>query len=1183
MTEIPAAEMVHLHVHTQYSLLDGAIRINDLLEKCKEFGMEAVAVTDHGAMHGALEFYVKAKKAGIKPIIGCEFYIAPQDRKKHQGAKSSSDAAFHIVLLAMDKVGYRNLMKLASIAQLEGFYYKPRIDKETLIAHNQGLIALTACLHGGIPHLILHGNMDAARRETKALHKIFGDRLYFELQDNGIKEQKKVNKGLVKLSKEFDIPLVATNDCHYLNRDQAFAHEVLLCIQTGRTINDQERFKFSTDELYFKSPTEMQKRFSKFPEALAESVKIAERCNLELEFGQHHFPNFTVPEGDTLDSLFERLSREGLEERLAGLREKEELSPELEKTYRERLDHEIKVIQEMEFPGYFLIVADFINWAKDHRVPVGPGRGSGAGSLAAYCLRITEIDPIPYGLIFERFLNIERKSLPDFDIDFCQERRNEVFQYVQEKYGGPQHVAQICTFGSMKARAVIRDVGRGLDMPFGEVDRIAKLIPDQLNITIKDAIEQEPRLKDLNNRDEQVTQLLSVSQVLEGLSRHMSTHAAGVVISPEPMEEYLPLCRGPKGETLTQYDMKYTEMTGLIKFDFLGLKTLTVIDRALKLIEADLGNPLDIDKIPLDDPKTYDLLCKGDALGVFQLESSGMRALLTNMKPEVFTDLIALVALYRPGPMESGMVGTFVDTKHGKKPASYPLPQLKPVLEETYGVIVYQEQVMKIANILANYSLGDADILRRAMGKKIPEVMEKEREKFMTGTEENNIPTDKAVYIFDLMAKFAGYGFNKSHSAAYALIAYQTAYLKAHYPAQFMAALLSCDMNNTDKVVIYISECRDNEIEVLPPDINESDKDFTVVEDRIRFGMAAVKNVGEAALDSIIEERNSEGPFKSLEDFCCRVDLRRVNRRVLESLIKAGAFDSLGEKRSQILAILDQALEQGQAVQRDRLSGQISLFAVMGTENSEQHSKLELPDIPEWPDQEKLAFEKETVGFYLTGHPLDDYREDILAVTDTNLTEKKEWNEGQALRVGGLIRDMKIKKTKKGNQMGIITLEDISGTTEVVIFPDLYSQCSEILASETPIVIEGTVKKDERGDNIIANGVDTLAVAREKYTAGARIMLQSDRVSRQNLEALKKVFYRYHGSCPLSLTLHFAGRGEVDIEVQEGFTIKPCQEFTTEVNKTMGYKVLSYDQKPVNLNQQRKRNGAWKNRSAPAV
>jgi DNA polymerase-3 subunit alpha len=1182
MSETSAADYVHLHVHTQYSLLDGAIRINDLLEKCKEFGMESVAVTDHGAMHGALEFYVKAKKAGIKPIIGCEFYIAPQDRKKHTGAKSSSDAAFHIVLLAMNLTGYKNLMKLASIAQLEGFYYKPRIDKETLIANNEGLIALTACLHGGIPHLILNNNLEGARKETKNLQKIFADRLYFELQDNGIKEQKKVNKGLKKLSKEFNIPLVATNDCHYLNRDQSFAHEVLLCIQTGRTVNDAGRFKFSTDELYFKSADEMRERFKNEPEALAETAKIAERCNLELEFDQHYFPNFPVPEGDTLDSLFDRLSREGLEHRLAVLRENGELTPELEKVYRDRLAHEINVIQDMEFPGYFLIVADFINWAKDNNVPVGPGRGSGAGSLAAYCLRITEIDPIPYGLIFERFLNIERKSLPDFDIDFCQERRNEVFHYVQEKYGGPQHVAQICTFGSMKARAVIRDVGRGLDMPFGDVDRIAKLIPDQLGITIKEAIEQEPRLKDLNNRDEQVAQLLSVSQVLEGLSRHMSTHAAGVVISPEPMVEYLPLCRGPKGETLTQYDMKFTEMTGLIKFGFLGLKTLTVIDRAIKLIEADLEHPLEIEKIPLDDPKTYDLLCKGDALGVFQLESSGMRALLTNMKPEVFTDLIALVALYRPGPMESGMVGTFVDTKHGKKPASYPLPQLKPVLEETYGVIVYQEQVMKIANILANYSLGDADILRRAMGKKIPEVMEKEREKFMAGTAENEIPKDKAEYIFDLMAKFAGYGFNKSHSAAYALIAYQTAYLKAHYPSQFMAALLSCDMNNTDKVVTYINECRDSEIEVLPPDINESYKDFTVVDDRIRFGLAAVKNVGEAALDSIIEVRDTEGPYTSLEDFCCRVDLRRVNRRVLESLIKAGAFDSLGLKRSQLFAILDQALEQGQAAQRDRLSGQISLFAVMGSEEEQQHTKIEIPSIPDWNDQEKLTFEKETVGFYLTGHPLDDYREDILSVTDSNLSDKKEWVEGQNLRVGGLIRDIKNRKTKKGDPMAVITMEDIASTVEVVIFPDLYAKCATMLRNDTPVIIEGLVKKDERGDNIIANGLDTLEAAREKYTAGAKILLQSDRVNRQNLEALKKVFYRHHGSCPVSVTLHFTGRGEVDLEIPQDITIKPCKEFTAEVNRTMGEPVINYEKKPVNTVQQKKKNGTWKQRQKVA-
>ncbi len=1182
MTYKAAAEFVHLHVHTQYSLLDGAIRINDLLEKCGELGMNAVAITDHGAMHGALEFYIKAKKAGIRPIIGCEFYIAPQGRKIHTGAKSSSDAAFHIVLLAMDLTGYKNLMKLASIAQLEGFYYKPRIDKETLVAHNEGLIALTACLHGGIPNLILTGNMEGARRETKELQKIFGDRLYFELQDNGIKEQKKVNKGLKKLSQEFSIPLVATNDCHYLNRNEAFAHEVLLCIQTGRTINDAGRFKFATDELYLKSPDEMRERFKDFPGALAETLKIADRCNLELQFGQHHFPNFPLPENETLDSYFERLAREGLKVRLAALSDRGDLTPELEKTYHERLEMEIEVIKTMEFPGYFLIVADFINWAKNNKIPVGPGRGSGAGSLVAYCLRITEIDPMPYGLIFERFLNIERKSLPDFDIDFCQDRRGEVFHYVQDKYGGSDHVAQIITFGSMKARAVIRDVGRALDMPYGDVDRIAKFIPDQLKITIKDAIDLEPRLRDAAKRDEKVASLLATARVLEGLSRHMSTHAAGVVISPEPIFEYLPLCRGPKGEILTQYDMKYTEMTGLIKFDFLGLKTLTVIDRAIKLIEADLGSPLNIDAIPLDDPKTYDLLCKGDALGVFQLESTGMRALLTSMKPEVFSDLIALVALYRPGPMESGMVGNFVETKHGKKPANYPLPQLKPVLEETYGVIVYQEQVMKIANILANYTLGDADILRRAMGKKIPEVMANEKEKFMAGAEKNSIPKDKAEYIFELMAKFAGYGFNKSHSAAYALIAYQTAYLKAHYPAQFMAALLSCDMNNTDKVVMYINECRDHEIEVLPPDINESDKDFTVIEDRIRFGLAAVKNVGEAALDSIIEARLAEGQYTSLEDFCCRVDLRRVNRRVLESLIKAGAFDSLGLKRSQLFAILDQALEQGQAAQRDRLSGQISLFAVMGSQEEIQHTRIEIPSIPDWTDQEKLTFEKETVGFYLTGHPLDDYREDILAVTNANLSEKKQWVEGQSLRVGGLIRDIRNLRTKKGDPMAVLVMEDIAGTVEVVIFPELYAACGSILQNDTPVVIEGMVKKDERGDNIIANNADTLEAAREKYTAGARIVLHSDRVNRQNLEALKKIFYRYHGSCPVSLTLHFAGRGEVDLEIPQDFTIKPCRELTAEVNRTMGDLVITYEKKPVNTVQQKKRNGAWQQKETAA-
>jgi len=1172
MPDTPAADFIHLHVHTQYSLLDGAIRINDLIARAKDFGMPALAITDHGAMHGALEFYVKARKAGIKPIIGCEFYIARTDRFD-RSAKRAGDAAFHLVLLAMDRTGYQNLMKLASLAQMEGFHYKARIDKETLEKHQAGLIALTACLHGEIPHLITSGDLDGARQQAIYFQRLFGDRLYFELQESGIPEQQVVNKGLISLGRELGIPLVATNDCHYLNQNEAHAHEVLLCVQTGKTIHDPGRFKFSTDELYFKSPADIRKSFAFCPEAVDNTRLVADRCNLELSFGEHHFPVFPVPEDETLDSLFEKQTRQGLQERLAALRARNQLTPELDRTYHERLDHEIEVIKAMGFPGYFLIVADFINWAKNNGIPVGPGRGSGAGSLAAYSLRITDIDPLPYGLIFERFLNIERKSLPDFDVDFCQERRGEVLHYVQEKYGGANHVAQIITYGSMKARAVIRDVGRALAMPYGDVDRIAKLIPEQLKITIKEAIEQEPRLKDAAKQDPDVAELLQVAQVLEGLARHTSTHAAGVVISPRPMDEYLPLCRGQKDETLTQYDMVYTEMTGLIKFDFLGLKTLTVIDRALKLIEVDIGHKLEIDTIPLDDLKTYHLLCRGDALGVFQLESAGMRNLLISMQPEVFSDLIALVALYRPGPMESGMVGAFTDTKHGKIQAVYPLPQLKPILEETYGVIVYQEQVMKIANVLAGYSLGDADILRRAMGKKKPEVMAAEKAKFMAGAARNHIPTDKAEYIFDLMAKFAGYGFNKSHSAAYALIAYQTAFLKAHYPAQFMAALLSCDVNNTDKVVLYINECKDHNLEVLPPDINESSRDFTVIEDRIRFGLAAVKNVGDAALESIMEERTKEGPFSSLENFCSRVDLRRVNRRVIESLIKAGAFDSLGGKRSQFFAILDQALEQAQAVQRDRLSGQISLFAVMAPQTAVQQKSIALPDLPEWPEAEKLALEKETVGFYITGHPLDNFRAEIKAVTDLDLAGISELTDGQAVRVGGLIRDCKEHKSKRGERMAFLTLEDIVGTTEVVVFPEAFSRCAHLIKSDAPVIVQGEAKKDERGNKIIADTIESLEEARQKYTAATRIILQAERTSREKLTDLKKICYRFHGPCPLALTIHYGGRGEVDIEVPADLTVRPCGDFTAEVGRVLGYSAVSYEKKPVELNNQRRKNG----------
>ena len=1154
-----SAGFVHLHVHTQHSLLDGAIQVPRLLNKCAEYNMDAVAITDHGAMYGALEFYDKAKKAGIKPIVGCEFYIAPTSRTE----KISGEAgpAFHLILLAMNYQGYRNLMKLSSIAQMEGFYYKPRIDKEVLEQYNDNLLALSACLHGEVPWLISHDRYEAAREKAQDMKRIFGDRYYFELQENGISEQKIVNEGLIQLSQELDIKLLATNDCHYLNKEEAHAHEVLLCIQTGKTIHDPKRFKFSSNDFYFKSPEEMRKQFDYLPEAVANTVEVAERCNLEIELGAYHFPRFPLPEGETLESMFTKHCREGLQQRFAKMRVSGTLTPDVEKQYSDRLRMEIDVINEMGFPGYFLIVADFINWAKSRDIPVGPGRGSGAGSLAAYSMGITDIDPIPYGLIFERFLNIERKSMPDFDIDFCQERRGEVIDYVRDKYGGSEHVAQIITYGSMKAKGVIRDVGRALDIPFGDVDKIAKLVPEELGVTIDKAIAQEPKITEAADLDPRISELLRVSKTLEGLARHTSTHAAGVVVSPEPMTEYLPICKGKDDETITQYDMKHTEMTGLIKFDFLGLKTLTVIRKALAHIKTDCGTDLDISAIDMADMKTFKLLCKGDSLGVFQLESSGMRELLVNMAPEQFSDLIALVALYRPGPLDSGMVKDFVDTKHGLRDAHYPLPQLKPILEETYGVIVYQEQVMKIANVLANYSLGDADILRRAMGKKIPEVMDQEKVKFMAGARDSQIDEEKAEYIFDLMAKFAGYGFNKSHSAAYALIAYQTAYLKAHYPAQFMTALLSCDMANTDKVVLYINECREHNIEVLPPDINESVQDFSVHEDRIRFGLAAVKNVGEAALSLIIKEREDNGRFRSLVDFCNRVHSASVNNRVIESLIKSGSFDSLGSKRSQLLAILPKAMDQAKAHQRDQQSGQMSLFSVAAETNSSEVTEILLPDITEWEELEKLNFEKDTVGFYITGHPLDNNLTEIRTITDSDISNLENFNEGQPVRIGGLIRSCKQLKSKRGEPMAFVILEDILETVEVMVFPDTYASCYQLLNSSEPIIVKGTVQKGDRGLKIIADAIDLLPDARQKYTEAIHAKLEADTITRLRLEELKELLFNYHGTCPFSITLHFSGEGEVDVDINKDFAVKPCREMSISVTELFGYDPLSFKKK----------------------
>lgn len=1146
-----SAPFVHLHVHTQFSMLDGAIRIDDLISRSLEYEMEAVAITDHGAMYGALQFYEKAKKAGIKPLVGCEFYVAEKSRLIRDKTAGHN---FHLVLLAMNRDGYQNLMKLTSFAQTEGFYYRPRIDMELLGRHNEGLIALTACLHGEIPWRITNNDPSGARDKAREMKTVFGDRLYLEIQENGIPKQKIANQGLLELGKELDIKIVATNDCHYLTQKESYAHEVLLAIQTGHTMTDPKRFRFSTDELYFKSAPEMAAQFNYYPQALTNTLEVAKRCNLELSFGKSHFPNFSVPESETLETIFEKACRQGLVERLAQLRELQEVSKELEQKYKDRLTMEIGIIKTMGFAGYFLIVADFITWSKKQKIPVGPGRGSGAGSLAAYAMAITDIDPIPYGLIFERFLNVERKSMPDFDVDFCKDRRDEVIDYVRKRYGGAEHVAQIVAYGSMKARAVLRDVGRALEIPLPVVDRIAKLVPEELKITLKKAIAKEPRLKDAMENDDDIKELLSVAQTLEGLCRHKSTHAAGVVISPKPMVEYLPVCVGPKKEILTQYDMKYTEKTGLIKFDFLGLKTLTVIERALQLIRHDTGSEVILAKIPMDDPKTYDLLCRGEGLGIFQLESDGMRELLVNMKPEQFSDLIALVALYRPGPLNSGMVETFVNTKHGKQIAEYPHPSIKSVLEETYGVIVYQEQVMKIANILAGYSLGDADILRRAMGKKDHAVMEKERNKFMAGCGKNNIPQDRAKYIFDLMAKFASYGFNKSHSAAYALIAYQTAWLKTHYPAQFLAALLSCDVDNTDKVVKYITECKQMGIDVLPPDINESFDDFAVIKNRIRFGLAAVKNVGGAALESIIAERKDGGPYISMSDFCNRIDSAKVNRKVIESLIKAGGFDSLGSHRSQYMEGLGLALEQAKAVQRDRSSGQMSLFGLI--EETKQEKKgsqdITLPDIDEWPQLQKLRFEKETVGFFLTGHPLESVVADIRRIADSTIEQLSNWANNQPVRIGGLIKHVKEHKSKKGDPMAFTVFEDMSASVEVVVFPSTYANCSHLLDSDKPLIILGTVQQGERGPKIIAETIDTLVDGLVKYTEKTSICLQVERTSRQHLEQLKELFYSFHGKVPVNLTLHFRDRGQVDIEILRDLKINPSSDFFTAVSRLCG-------------------------------
>ena len=1143
------ADFVHLHVHSQYSLLDGAIRFEDLFNLAKKYKMPAVALTDHGNMFGVIEFYQKAIQHGIKPVVGCEVYVAPGSRVERK-ALAGGEGPYHLTLLVKNRVGYFNLLKLISLSHLEGFYYKPRVDKEILSQYHEGLIALSGCMKGEVAVLAGRGEMKKAIQAAEEHEKIFDQgRFFIELQNNGVENQGELNHRLLELAHQRSLKVVATNDCHYLQRKDSKAHEVLLCIQTGKTLQESDRMRFSSEEFYFKSPQEMGDLFKEVPEAMAHTVEIAECCNLELKFDEKHIPKVSVPTGESSSSYIEKLAREGLEKRLAALGGKKDVQ-----RYWTRLEEELNVITSMGFPGYFLIVADFINYAKNSGIPVGPGRGSAAGSLVAYSLNITDLDPIEYDLIFERFLNPGRKSsMPDVDVDFCMERRDEVIQYVMDKYGKDK-VAQIITFGKMQARAVIRDVGRVMDIPYAEVDRIAKLIPGTLNITLDQALEQEPRLKELVNKDPRMESLFNIAKSLEGLTRHASTHAAGIVIANKPLMDYLPLYRGQNGEVMTQYTMKDVEKIGLVKFDFLGLKTLTVVDQAVKLVEKEKGVKLNLSHIPMDDPETYALLSSGSTLGIFQLESSGMRDLLVKLKPEHFTEIIALVALYRPGPLGSGMVDEFIKRKQGKESIQYDIKELEDILNDTYGVIVYQEQVMRIASTLANFSLEDADILRRAMGKKDPKEMEKQKEKFLEGARKNKIPPKKAERTFDLMAKFAEYGFNKSHSAAYALIAYQTAYLKSHHAVEFMAASLTCEVQNPDKMVRFIAECREMGIEILPPHINESDKKFAVVGDKIRFGLAGVKNVGDAAIDIILADRETGGPFRSLDDFSSRIDSRKVNRRVIESLVKCGAFDFSKIYRSQMLAVLEEILEHSQLTQKKKGESQLSMWAASPKEQEGRY-----PEMDEFPEKQLVAFEKEMIGFYVTRHPLASYEKEIKKITQDDTATLSKRQNGDEVNVCGLVSQLKEIVTKKGDRMAFLSIEDMKGFVEVILFPEVFKNALPHLRGGDPVVVRGTLDVTE--DHVKIKAIEVRALSEPSDAALRDLHLKIPLVSLtpSQLEDLKELIVENKGITKVHLHLIDGERRETVIALSDQYTVDPSQQFQNHIKHLFQSSIISLE------------------------
>ncbi|MBI2095392.1 MAG: DNA polymerase III subunit alpha [Candidatus Omnitrophica bacterium] len=1152
-----AAEFVHLHVHTKYSLLDSVCHIEDLAETAKAFGMPALAMTDNGNLFGAIEFYNICKKAGIKPIIGAEVYVAPASRFE-RSTHGLQGASYPLVLLCENQTGYRNLMELVSIGYLEGFYYRPRVDKETLAKYAGGLIALSGGLRAELPHLLNINQPEKAGQAAAEYRDIFGkDRFYLEIIHSGLREQERVNPEIAALGRRLEIPLVAANDVHYLKREFKKAHDILLCIQTQTTLDDQNRARLLTDELYFKSPDEMIRAFHEMPEAVANTVRIAERCCLELDFTKTHVPQFIPPHGRTQEAYLKELTFQGLKDRYGASATKASADLRLDPAVEERARHELSVIQKSGYTSYFLIVWDFVRFAKENGIPVGPGRGSAAGSVVSFALGITDIDPLRYGLLFERFLNPERVSMPDIDIDFCYERRDEVIRYVTEKYS-KENVAQIITFGTMMAKAVIRDVARVMAIPYAEADRIAKLVPAELDITIDTALQREPELKALYKTNPQIAELIDTSRVLEGMTRHASTHAAGVVISERPLREHVPLFKTGDGQISTMYSMESLEKIGLLKMDFLGLRTLTVIDDTLKIIKRIQKKDLEWVRTPLDDAKTFEMLSRARSIGVFQLESSGMRDILQKLRPDKFEDLIAILALYRPGPIGSGMVDEFIKRKHGEIPIVYDHPLLEPILKDTYGIIVFQEQIMKIVSDLARFSLGKADSLRRAISKKKEEVMQEARQDFIQGCAANKIDRRIAEKIFNFIVHFAGYGFNKSHSAAYAMISYRTAYLKANAPVEFMTALLSSEKDNTDKVVLYIDEAKRMGIKVLPPDVNESFPQFTVVgEDTIRFGLAAVKNVGQTAIDAIIQGRIKRNRFKSFYDLAEHVDLRVVNRKVLESLIKCGAFDSTGLFRSQLFATLDHALSSAGGIQKDRESGQKSFFDSPGAEPLFKH-RPEVPDIPEWPEHELLANEKEMLGFYVTGHPLERYRKELKSYSTASTGTLGVRKEGEEILIGGLVNKLKFTQTKKNNErMAIVTLEDLEGVLDALVFPRAFKDYGQYLTKDAILFLRGNLDKKEQTPKLLVNEITPLADVHKKFTRSIHVRLVTSRVEEGVLKNLQEVLSQHPGSVPVYLEFRGEDNTRSQMLVDRSLFVKPSESLVQSLEKILGQEAVS--------------------------